>query len=69
MTLIEMLWFLVLIVSSSSSQADNCKNNLLMLGEGPTCVINGSFDNKLEGFSQQRKKIILVLVNQTQNFA
>ena len=55
--------------SSSSSQADNCKNNLLMLGEGPTCVINGSFDNKLAAFSQQRKKIILVLVNPTQNFA
>ena len=29
--------------NSSSSHADNCKNNLLVLGEDPTNGINGSF--------------------------
>ena len=29
--------------NSSSSHADNCKNNFLLLGEAPTFVINGSF--------------------------
>ena len=29
--------------NSSSSHVDNCKNNFLILGEGPTYGINGSF--------------------------
>ena len=31
------------IDNSSSYHADNCKNNFLVLGEGPTFEINGSF--------------------------
>ena len=46
---------------SSSSHSDNCKNNFLILGEGLTYGINGSFD-------QQRKSLILFLLKETQNF-
>ena len=39
--------FLILIIfdvdNSSSSHSDNRKNNLLVLGEGPSFEINGSF--------------------------
>ena len=31
------------VVNSSSSHANNCKNNFLVLAEDPTCGINGSF--------------------------
>ena len=37
--------------NSSSSHADNSKNNFLILGEGPTCGINGSFGSLEEKFS------------------
>ena len=47
--------------NSSSSQTDNRKSNFLVLGEGLTFGINESFD--------QRKSFILILVNQTENFA
>ena len=32
--------------NSSLSHTDNCKNNLLVLGEGPTNDINGSVDTE-----------------------
>ena len=39
----------------ASSHTDNLKNDFLILGEGDTFGINGSFD-------PPRKKVILVLV-------
>ena len=45
--------------NSSSSHADNCKNNFLVLGKGGIFVINGSFG--------QKKCLVLILVKQTQN--
>ena len=50
------------IDNSSSSHIGNLKNDLLILGEGRTTGINGSF-----GASE--KKLILVLVKQRQNLA
>ena len=32
-----------LMLNSSSSHADNHKNNFVVWGEGPTCDINGIF--------------------------
>ena len=40
--------------NNSSSHADSWKNNFLVLGEGPTYGINGSF--------HQRKCFVLILV-------
>ena len=48
--------------NSSSSNADNCKNNFLVLGEGQTYGINGNFGN-------QRRILVLILLRQKQNFA
>ena len=48
--------------NSSSSHGDNRKNNFLMLGLGPTFRVNGSFGSP-------EKKIILILLEQLQNFA
>ena len=45
--------------NSSSSHTD--KNDFLVLGEGDTCGINGSFGTP-------EKKMILVLVKQRQSF-
>ena len=36
---------------SSSSHTDISKNDFLVLGEGPTCVINGSFGPRHKTFS------------------
>ena len=51
--------------NSSSSQADNCKNNFLILGEGSTYDINGSFGapEKKFGinFSKENTKLCLIL--------
>ena len=47
--------------NSSSSDTDNLKNDFLILGEGDTFGINGSF-----GASE--KKLIIILVKQRQNF-
>ena len=47
--------------NSSSSRANNYKNNFLVLGEGPTFEINGSFGSP--------EKKLLILVKQTQNIA
>ena len=33
------------VVNSSSSHADNCKNNFLVLGESPSYGINGSLSS------------------------
>ena len=44
--------------NSSSSHADNRKNNFLILGEGPTCGINGSFGSP-------EKNLVLILLKQT----
>ena len=40
--------------NSSSSHSDNCKNNFLILGEGPT----------LEALDYQRKSLVLILLKQ-----
>ena len=48
--------------NGSSSHAENFRNNVLILGEGDTFGINGSF-------SAPGKKLILILVKQRQNFA
>ena len=45
----------------SSSSHDNRKNNILVLGEGQTFEINGRF-----GLSE--KKLVIILVKETQNF-
>ena len=37
--------------NSSSSHSDNCKNNFLILGEGPTYCINGIFGSPEKKFS------------------
>ena len=42
--------------NSSSSHSDNCKNNFLILGEGPTSHINGG---------SRKKSVVLILVKQT----
>ena len=42
---------------SSSSQADNCKNNFLVVGEGPTFGINGNFHSPGKKFSVHFSKI------------
>ena len=44
-----------------SSHSDNCKNNFLILSEGPTFGINGTFGSP-------EKSLTLVLVKGTQNF-
>ena len=48
--------------NSSSSQSDNLKNDFLILGECLTFEI-------MEALIYQRKKLALILVKQTQNFA
>ena len=48
--------------NSSSSQSDNLKNYFLILGECLTFEI-------MEALIYQRKKLALILVKQTQNFA
>ena len=48
--------------NSSSFNADNCKNNFLVLGEGQTYGINGNFGN-------QRRILLLIVLRQKQNFA
>ena len=45
----------------SSSHSDNRNNNFLILGEGPTYGINGSF-------GPPKKSLVLILLKQTQNF-
>ena len=42
--------------NSSSSHADDCKNNFLMLGESPTFGINGSFGSPEKTFSTNFSK-------------
>ena len=49
--------------NSSSSHVDNCKNNFLVLGEGPTDDINGTIgtaEKKIGiNFSKKKEKILL----------
>ena len=51
--------------NSSSSHADNCKNNVLVLGEGSTYNITGSFDIPEEkfcsNFTKEETKCCLIL--------
>ena len=47
--------------NSSSSHTDNLKNNFIVLSEGDTFDVNGSF-------GAQEKKVSINLVKQTQNF-
>ena len=46
----------------SSSNPENHKNNLLILGERPACNINGRVG------SQKKKIVVLILLKQTQIF-
>ena len=48
--------------NSSSSHFDNSKNNFLELSKGPTFGI-------MEALVHQRKRLVLILVKQTQNSA
>ena len=52
----------MLLVLSTSSHADNCKNNFLAFVEGPADDNNGSV-------VQQRKSLVLTLIKQSQKFA
>ena len=45
--------------NSLSSHSDNRQNNFLLLGEGPTYGINGSFG------SPEKKSLVLILLRQT----
>ena len=45
--------------NSSSSHADHCKNNFLVLDEGSTFGINGIFDFKIFNFSKASTKFCL----------
>ena len=47
------------IDNSSPSLSDNCRNNFLILGEGPTSDYNGSFG------SPEKKSLVLILVKET----
>ena len=47
--------------NSSSSNSDNRKNNFLLLGEGPTYGINGSFESS-------EKKISINFSKENTNF-
>ena len=47
--------------NSSSSHSDNLKNNFLVLGEGKLLEL-------MEALVHQRKKIVLIIVKQAQNF-
>ena len=51
--------------NSSSSHADNCKNNFLILHNGPTFGINGRFGSPEKGLAlilvKKRKKVYLSL--------
>ena len=51
--------------NSSSSHADNCKNNYFVLGPGPTYGINESFDSSekkfIINFGKARTKLCLSL--------
>ena len=49
------------MVLSSSSHVDNRKNDFVVLGESQTFGINGSFGSP-------EKRLVLILVKQTQNF-
>ena len=48
--------------NSSSSHADNYKNNVLMLSDGDTFGIDGSFGSP-------EKSLVLILIKQKQTFA
>ena len=46
--------------NSFSSHTDNCKNNFLVFGEGPTYCVNGSFEKRFSiNFSKANTKICL----------
>ena len=53
------------VANSSSSHTDNCKNNFLVLGEGPTDDINdsiGAAEKKFSiNFSKAKTKLCLSL--------
>ena len=49
---------------TSSSRTDNRRNNFLVLGEGPTDFINDS-----TVAATKKKKIVLILGKQMENFA
>ena len=48
--------------NSSSSRADNRKNKILLLGEGPANDINGSFGAAEQKFSINFSQVLIVLL-------
>ena len=48
--------------NSSSSHADNRKNKILLLGEGPANDINGSFGAAEQKFSINFSQVLIVLL-------
>ena len=40
-----------MLINSSLSHSDNCKNNFLVLGKDTTCEVNGSFGSPEKKFS------------------
>ena len=57
--------------NSSWSHSDNCKNNFVMLDEGPTCGFNGSFgspEKKFNGnFTKRNTKFCVSLLYNADN--
>ena len=68
MTLLEMLQFLMLIISSSS-HPDNCKNNFLILGENRTYGINRCFGSPEKKFDINFTKANTIFCLSLQNNA
>ena len=56
--------------NSSSSHVDNCKNNFLVLGEGPTDDINGTIGTaeKKTGINFIKKKEKILLYNDDNSY-
>ena len=56
--------------NSSSSHVDNCKNNFLVLGEGPTDDINGTIGTaeKKIGINFIKKKEKILLYNDDNSY-
>ena len=40
-----------MLINSSLSHSDNCKNNFLVLGKDTTCEVNGNFGSPEKKFS------------------
>ena len=60
-----------MLINSSLSHSDNCKNNFVELGEDTTCEVNGSFGSPEKkfsiNFSQAKTKFRLILHYNAEN--